>query len=167
MKTKLTLLALALGASTCLLPAQDNPPPADTQPPPQREGGPGGSGSERGGPGVQGGFHLLPPRAQEQLKLTDDQKTQIAALETETKAKLEKILTPEQMTQLKNMRPAMRQGGQGRPGNPEMHGGPGGPGNGFGGKNAGGDDNNLPPGPPPGEGGDGNNPPPGPPPGDH
>lgn len=151
----MTLLALAFGASTCLLSAQDGPPPSDTQPPPQREGGMGG---QRGGPGGQGGFHILPPRAQEQLKLTDEQKTQIAALETETKAKLEKILTPEQMQQLKNMRPPMRQGGPGGQGGPGMRGGPGGPGNGPGG-------NNLPPGPPPGEGGDGNNPPAGPPPG--
>ena len=161
----MTFLALALGASTCLLSAQDGPPPSDTQQPPQREGGPGGLGSQRGGPGGQGGFHILPPRAQEQLKLTDAQKTQIAALETETKAKLEKILTPDQMQQLKNMRPPMRQGGPGGQGGPGMRGGPGGQGNGPGGKNSGGDDNNLPPGPPPGDGGNGNNPPAGPPPG--
>ena len=65
------------------------PPQSDSQPPAQHVGGPGG----------RGGFHLLPPRAAEILKLTDDQKTQLAALEAETKAKLEKILTPEQMTQ--------------------------------------------------------------------
>ena len=127
MKTKLTLLALALGASTCLLTAQDGPPPSDTQRPPQREAGPGGPGGQRG-------FHLLPPRAQEQLKLTDEQKKQIAALEAETKAKLEKILTADQLEQLKNMRPPMRPGG------------PGGQGN-----HPGGGDNNLPPGPPPGD----------------
>src|ERR1035438_2235418 len=108
MKTKLTLLALALGASTCLLIAQDGPPPSDNQPPPQRAGGPGGMGGQRGGPGGQGGFHLLPPRAQEQLNLTDDQKKQVAALEAEVKAKLEKILTPEQLKQLKQMRPPDR-----------------------------------------------------------
>ena len=163
MKTKLTLLALALGVSTCLLTAQDGPPPSDNQQPPQREGGPGGMGNQRGGQGGQGGFHLLPPRAQEQLKLTDEQKTHIAALETETKAKLEKILTPTQLEQLKNMRPPMRQGGQG---GAQMRGGPGGQGKGNRGNGPGGDDNNLPPGPPPGEGNGGNNPPPGPPPGD-
>jgi len=144
MKTKIALLALALGASTCLLTAQDNPPPSDAQPPQQHAGGPGG----------RGGFHLLPPRAQEQLKLTDDQKTQIAALEADTKAKLEKILTPEQFTQLKNMRPPMRQGGQ-------MRGGSGGQGQGNG---PGAGDSGMPSGPPPGEG-DGNPPPSGPPPG--
>jgi len=151
MKTKLTLLALALGASTCLLSAQDGPPPSNNQQPPPREGG-------------AGGFHLLPPRAPEQLNLTDDQKKQIATLETETKAKLEKILTPEQMDQLNNMRPPMRQGGQG---GPQMRGGPGGQGGPYGQNRRGngppnGDDNNMPPGPPPGGG---NNFPPGPPPG--
>lgn len=163
MKTKLTLLALALGASTCLVSAQDGPPPSDRQPPLQRQGG----------PGAPGGFHLLPPRAQEQLQLTDDQRKQIAALESETKAKLEKILTPEQMDQLKNMRPPMRQGGPGGPPNgPQMRGGPGGPG-GFGGppgpngpNRRGNGYNNRPPGPPQ-DGGDGNNPPPGPPPDDN
>lgn len=136
-----TLGALALAAS-----AQDNnqpgggPPPSDAQRPAQRAGA----------RGPQGGFHLLPPRAQEVLKLTDDQKTQIAALETETKAKLEKILTSEQMNQLKNMRPPMRQGGAGGQGQ---------------GNGPGAGDNGMPPGPPPGEDG-GNNPPAGPPPGD-
>ena len=144
MKTKLTFLALALGASTCLLSAQDGPPPSDAQQPPQHQGGPGG-------PGGRAGFHLLPPRAQEQLKLTDDQKAQIAALEAETKAKLEKILTPEQMTQLKNLRPPMRPDGQG---GPQMRGGHGGP------------EGQDRPEPPPGESGGGNNPPPGPPLGD-
>ena len=67
MKTKLTLLALALGASTCLLTAQDAPPASNDQRPPQREGN----------SGKPPGFHLLPPRAQEQLKLTDEQKAKI------------------------------------------------------------------------------------------
>ena len=160
MKTKLALLALTLGASTCLLTAQDNPPPSDGQPPQQRVSGSGGTGGERGAPGGRGGFHLLPPRAQEQLKLTDDQKTQIAALEAETRAKLEKILTPEQLTQLKNMRPPMRPGG---PGSSQMRGVPDSQGQG---NSPGAGDNNQPSGPPPGEGGDGNNPPSGPPPGD-
>ena len=83
----------------------------------------------------------------QQLKLTDEQKAQIAALEAETKAKLEKILTADQLTQLKNFRPPMRggMGGQQRGGN-----GPDG------------GDNSRPPGPPPGEDG-GNTPPSGPP----
>lgn len=120
MKTKLTLLALTLGASTCLLTAQDAPPSND-QRPPQREGV----------PGRPVGFHLLPPRAQEQLKLTDEQKAKIAALEAETKTKLENILTPEQLEQMKNMRPPQRQGGQGNAGGmggPSGQGGSGGQG---------------------------------------
>ena len=135
MKTKIALLALALGASTCLVSAQDGPPPADTQTPPQHDGGPGGPGDfgrERGGPGGQRGFHLLPPRAQEVLKLTEEQSKQIAALEAETKAKLEKILTADQLEQLKNLRPPMRGGAGGPPmrGGPKGQGGPDqGPGN--------------------------------------
>ena len=51
MKTKVILLTLALGATTCLLNAQDGNPPRDgRRPPPPREGGPGGRGG-RGGPG--------------------------------------------------------------------------------------------------------------------
>ena len=68
--------------------------------------------------GVPGGIHLLPPRAQEELKLSEEQKKQIAALEAETKAKLEKILTPEQLEQMKQMRPPGGPGGPGgEPGN--------------------------------------------------
>lgn len=112
MKTNVILLALALGASTCLLTAQDSNQHPEGQRPPGREGDPGGVGNPRGGPG--GGIHLLPPRVQEELKLTEAQKKQLAALEAETKAKLEKILTPEQLKQLKNTRPPGGDG-QGRP----------------------------------------------------
>ena len=152
MKIKTTIALLAvLGAIALAANAQDNTPPGDGPPTsdtqrPQRQDGGGG----------RGGFHLLPPRAAEMLKLTDDQKTQLAALEAETKAKLEKILTPAQMTKLKNMRPPMRPGGG------QMRGGPDGLRQGNG---PGAGDNSLPPGPPPGEG-DGNTPPSGPPPGD-
>jgi hypothetical protein len=138
-KTIITMMA-AIGALALAANAQDNTPPSDSQPPSQHAGAPGG----------RGGFHLLPPRAAETLKLTDDQKTQLAALEAETKAKLEKILTADQLTQLKNMRPPMRQGGLG---------GQRGQGQGRG---PGGDENGMPPGPPPGEDG-GNTPPSGPP----
>jgi Spy/CpxP family protein refolding chaperone len=127
MKEYVILLALALGTSTCLLTAQDGNQPPDGQRPPGREGGPGGPG----GPGGQGGFHLLLPRAQEQLNLTDDQKKQVAALEAEVKAKLEKILTPEQLKQLKEMRPPQRPGGPGGfggRGGPDGQSGPGGEG---------------------------------------
>ena len=77
-------------------------------PPPVQGGGPGGVA--RG----QGGLRLLPPGTQDQLNLTADQQKQAADLEADLKAKLEKILTPEQQQQLQNMRPAQ---GQGRSGN--------------------------------------------------
>jgi hypothetical protein len=56
----------------------------------------------------------------EHLNLTADQKKQLADLEAEVKAKVEKILTPEQLEKLKQMRPPMRPGGG-------MGRGPGGP----------------------------------------
>ena len=113
MKKSAIILALALGVSAWSLSAQDpsDPPPSGERPPPEA-GAPGGPGR---GPG---GFHLLPPRAMEQLNLTDDQKKQIAALEAEVKAKIEKILTADQLKQLKEMRPPQRQGGPGGPGGP-------------------------------------------------
>ena len=55
-------------------------------------------------------LHLLPPHAQEALKLTDDQKKQLAELEVATKAKLAAILTPEQLLQVKQMRPPAPKG---------------------------------------------------------
>ena len=97
MKTQVILLALALGVSTCLITAQNNNPPNAGGPPPPRQGGPGAR--------QPGGFHILPPRAAEQLNLTAEQQKQVAALETEVRGKLEKILTPEQMEQLRQMRP--------------------------------------------------------------
>ena len=114
MKKSAIILALALGVSAWSLTAQDQAaPPSPGGPPLSEAGQPGGPGH---GPG---GFHVLPPRAMEQLNLTDDQKKQVAALEAEVKTKMEAILTPEQLAQLKQMRP---------PGRPGGHGGPGGPG---------------------------------------
>ena len=127
MKKSAIILALALGVSAWSVTAQEQGgPPPSGQPPPGHEGGPGGPG----GPGGQRGFHLLPPPVQAQLNLTADQQKQLAALEAEVKAKLEKILTPEQMEKLKQMRPPP---GQGRMGG----GGPGGAGPGRGGPGGG------------------------------
>ncbi len=119
MKIQSMLIALALGASTCLLSAQpDN----------QAPGAPGAGGQrpghkQGGGPGGMqpGGFHVIPPFVQDQLNLTDDQKKQVADLEKETKDKLDKILTDEQKQKLKDMRSQFR-GGRG-PGGPGGAGG--------------------------------------------
>lgn len=129
----MTLLAV-LGALALTASAQDNTPPSDAQPPARHMGGAGGQ--------PHAGFHLLPPPLVQQLKLTDDQKTQITVLEADTKAKLEKILTADQLTQLKNFRPQMRGGMGGQQRGGMEHGGNG----------PQGDDNSMPPGPPPGEG---------------
>ncbi len=83
MKKVVVIVALALAVATLNTRAQEtnNPPSA---------GGPG-----RG----PGGFHILPPRAQEQLNLTADQQKQLKDLEAEVKTKIETILTPAQMEQ--------------------------------------------------------------------
>ncbi len=54
---------------------------------------------------------LLPPHAQDALKLTDAQKQQVKDLETEVKTKLEAILTADQLKQLKEMREHRPPGG--------------------------------------------------------
>ncbi len=70
-------------------------------------GGPGGFGGPggRGGPGgpPQPGI-VLPGRLQDQLNLTDDQKTQVAVLQAEVDKKLAEILTADQTKQLAQMR---------------------------------------------------------------
>jgi Spy/CpxP family protein refolding chaperone len=116
---------LAIAAFAVQAGAQEGPP-----------GGPDGGGQgrpqRRGGPG--GGFHLIPPFAAEKLNLTADQKKQIEQLEKETKAKLSKILTPEQQKLLETARPPRpgkggRRGPGGGPDNDQGggFGGPGGP----------------------------------------
>ncbi len=111
MKQSSIILALALGVSACYLLAQDQGGSASAGNPPPHFGPPAG-------------FHLLPPRAMAELNLTDDQKKQLADLETEVKVKIEKILTPEQLQQLKQMRPPMRPGmGRGPGGPPSVPGG--------------------------------------------
>jgi hypothetical protein len=105
-------------------------------------GGPGGGGPGFGGPGGGRGpggrgmmpqpGQILPPMLQENLNLTDDQKKQVAELQKDVDAKLAKILSPEQLNQMKQMR--QRGGGFGGPGG----GGPGGGGPGGGGPGGGG-----------------------------
>jgi spore coat protein CotH len=96
-------------------------------------------GPGMGGPGGPGGFVMRVPQAGEilpaflhdMLNLTGEQKKQLADLQKETDARLEKILTAEQRAQLKGLRdvvaggpPGFGPGGFG-PG-PEGPGGPGG-----------------------------------------
>ncbi|MFO0800143.1 MAG: hypothetical protein U0804_21965 [Gemmataceae bacterium] len=119
--------------------------PAMSQPPGGKDdkGGPGGKGGFPGGPGGKGGgFKLgtvLPPFAQEQLKLTDDQKSQLTALEADVKGKLEKLLTADQLKSLDTMRGGFGGGAGGKGGFPGGKGGfpggdKGGPGGDKGGK---------------------------------
>ena len=93
-------------------------------------GGPGGPGRPgRGGPPKPG--QIMPDFMVEQLKLTDDQKKQLAELQKELDGKLDKLLTDDQKKMLKEMKPRGPMGGPGGPGGP---GGSGGDGRGPGGK---------------------------------
>jgi hypothetical protein len=73
-----------------------------------RDSGPGRGGNGPGGPRGRGGppqpGQILSGRLQDSLKLTDDQKAQLAALQKEVDEKLAKILTEDQQKQLKEMR---------------------------------------------------------------
>ena len=115
----------------------DGPPPPDANGP----GGPDGPGEGRGpgGPGGPGGgFHLLPRFVAEKLKLTADQQEQIVKLEKETKAKLDKILTPAQKKILEQARPPRPEGGPDQGGRDQGGRDQGGPGQGRGQRGAGG-----------------------------
>jgi len=105
--------------------------PPEGGPPRIGRGGPQGKGPMGKGPqgkGQQGGrgrFQLgtvIPPQMVEELGLSAAQSKEIASIEKEVKAKLEKILTKDQLETLN--RPPM--------------GGPGGPGGGFGQRGRGG-----------------------------
>jgi hypothetical protein len=91
----------------------------------QPGGGPKGGGGKGGGPGGFQPFmppqpgEILPAFLQDALKLTDEQKKQLADAQKDVDAKLSKILTADQKKTLENMRPG--KGGFGPPG-----GGPGG-----------------------------------------
>lgn len=93
MKTiKITLLAVALGLTPCVIPAQNTEPAALSI----------GQSADRNS---HKGPHLLPPGAEIKLNLTDEQKAKIAALEAEVKTKMAAILSPEQLAQLAQMHP--------------------------------------------------------------
>ena len=69
------------------------------------------------------GVHFLPPHLMKKLNLTADQKKQIHDLEKEIKAKLDKILTPEQKKIMEESRPPRREG-QGPDGDAPRDAGP-------------------------------------------
>lgn len=94
-------------------------------------GGPGGFGGGGFGPGGGGGFggggfgggfgggggipgQVLSTNAQDQLKLTPEQKKELQVIQAEVDARLEKMLTEEQRKQLKEMKDR-RAGGGGPP----------------------------------------------------
>jgi hypothetical protein len=126
--------------------------PALSQPPGEKgdKGGPGGKGgfpSGPGGPGGKGGFPggtgfklgtVLPPFALDELNLTPEQQTKLAAIEADVKGRLDTLLTEEQKKRLESLRPPGGKGGfPGGPGGPGGDkGGPGGKG-GFGGEKGG------------------------------
>ena len=78
-------------------------------------GGPGGGGFGGGGFAIGQPGQILPTFLQDQLKLSEEQKKAVEALQKETETKLEKILSEEQNKQLKEMR-SRRPGGFGGPG---------------------------------------------------
>jgi hypothetical protein len=122
MKTKVLILTLALGLSTCLLTAQDgNQGPGGSRPP----GGPGGQGGGPGGPGGPGGMRMPNPVI-EALDLNKDGTIDAEELSkaSDSLKKLDKNkdgkLTPDEY------RP-QRPGGPGGPGGPGAQGGGGKP----------------------------------------
>ena len=113
LSTLILAAALAAGTSfTRTAHAADqsaSPPPPDAAGPNDGGGPPGNADRPR----RPGGFHLFPPRAQEKLNFSDDQKKQLADLEAEVKTKLDKILTADQKAQLEQMRPPPPAGADG------------------------------------------------------
>jgi hypothetical protein len=117
--------ALATVGSAQQPPAKEKDRPGarpEGRPGDRPEGRPGDRGPGRG---MQPG-QILPPFLQDQLKLTDDQKKQLAELQKETDEKLAKLLTDDQKKQLKEMKergPGDRRPGGDRPGGERRPGG--------------------------------------------
>ena len=109
--------------------------PPEKKGPPDEKGGQGKGGFGKGGQG-KGGFgggmgmgggqpgQILPAFLQEVLKLSDDQKKQVADIQKDVDAKLDKILTDDQKKQLKDMRSRGPGGFGGGPGGPPKDGPP-------------------------------------------
>lgn len=117
-------LALA-SVGTAQPPAKEREPGKEGRPGARPEGRPGEGRPGEGRPGGQGfggrgGMmqpgQILPPFLVEQLKLTDDQKAELAKLQKETEEKINKMLTEDQRKQLKDMKDRAAGGDRGRPG---------------------------------------------------
>lgn len=127
------LAAFAVGGLLVGSPALSQPPGEKGDKGPGGKGGFGDKGGKGGFPGGKA-FKLgtvLPPFALDELNLTPDQQTKLAAIEADVKTKLDALLTDEQKKRLESVRPGGGKGG--------FPGGPGGPGGkgGFGGDKGG------------------------------
>jgi Spy/CpxP family protein refolding chaperone len=112
--------ALAVGLMVSLAASSAQQPPQEKK----GEGKKGGFGGGFGGFGRPG--QIMSTFIQDQLKLSDDQKKQVADLQKETEDKIDKILTEEQRKQYKEIRERGPGGGFGKGGFGK--GGPGGKG---------------------------------------
>lgn len=114
----LGLLAVA-ALGLCALSEATQPP--DKGPPDKK----GGKGDKKGPPPFEIG-KVLPPFVMDQLELTEEQQKKLQDLEKDVKARLEKILTADQLEMIKEMKgPGKGPGGKGGPGGPGGKGGPG------------------------------------------
>ncbi len=80
-----------------------------------------GDKGDKGGPKGKKGFELgrvLPPHVVDELDLTADQRTKLEALEKDVKAKLEKILTADQIKRIDEIGPPPAGGPGGKDGPP-------------------------------------------------
>src|SRR5436190_5086986 len=81
---------------------------SDAQPPAQPgqpgKGGQGGKGGFGGGFGRMEVGQIMPAFMQNMLKMTDEQKKDLEALQKDVDAKLDKILTDDQKKQLKDLK---------------------------------------------------------------
>jgi hypothetical protein len=126
---RLPTAVLFLGGVLAIAATGDAQPPGGGQPP-GGKGGKGGFGEKgRGGPsGMVGAMPLpgqiLPSAVQEMLRLTEEQKRDLDAIQKDVDAKLDKLLTAEQKQQLKEMKDRGPGRGFGGPGGPGGFGGP-------------------------------------------
>jgi hypothetical protein len=130
---KVFVMASALGVAFLLAWSATGQPPGGGQPPKgEQKGGKGGDfKSGKGGPGgFGGGFgarmgapgQIMPAFLQDMLKMTDEQKKQLADLQKEVDGKMDKILTDDQKKQLKELteRGPGGKGGKGGKGDPPI-----------------------------------------------